>query len=63
MLAFRPFHSSVDGDVLFVAATGKTRPGRTESRPGELADRLGTGASELAVEAVLTAIRTANPPT
>lgn len=57
----RPFHSSTDGDVLFAAATGKAEPARHPSRPGEIADRLGIRASELAVEAVLRGIRAANP--
>ena len=57
----RPFHSSTDGDVLFVAATGLSRPSRAESRPGELADRLGMRASALAIDAVLAGIRQANP--
>jgi L-aminopeptidase/D-esterase-like protein len=56
----RPFHSSTDGDVLFASATGVTRASDAESRPGELADRLGMRASELATAAVLGAIRTAN---
>jgi L-aminopeptidase/D-esterase-like protein len=58
--AIRPFHSSTDGDVLFVSATGVNRAASAESRPGELADRLGMRASELAAAAVLSAVRTAN---
>jgi L-aminopeptidase/D-esterase-like protein len=60
--AIHPFHSSTDGDVLFVSTTGATSPLRPESRPGELADRLGRRAAELAVEALLRAVRTANAP-
>jgi len=58
--AIRPFHSSTDGDVLFAAATGASGSRRPESRPGELADRLGMRASALAVAAVLGAVRAAN---
>jgi L-aminopeptidase/D-esterase-like protein len=56
----RPFHSSTDGDVLFVAATAANRTRIAQSRPGEIADRLGMPASELAAAAVLDAVRTAN---
>jgi L-aminopeptidase/D-esterase-like protein len=57
--AIRPFHSSTDGDVVFGASTGvRRRP--HERRPGELADVLGMRAEELAVRAVLEAVRTAN---
>jgi L-aminopeptidase/D-esterase-like protein len=59
--AIRPFHSSTDGDVLFASSTGAAGAPRRESRPGELADHLGMRASELAVEAVLGAIRASNP--
>ena len=58
--AIRPYHSSTDGDVLFASATGHSRAARPESRPGELADRLGMRAAELAAEAVLAAVRAAN---
>ncbi len=55
----RPFHSSTDGDVLFAATTGQLRAPR-ETRPGELADRLGMRAGELAAGAVVDAARAAN---
>jgi len=58
--AIHPFHSSTDGDAVFVASTGVVRRSPREERPGELADRLGTAASELAVAALLDAIRAAN---
>ncbi|HTW39499.1 MAG TPA: P1 family peptidase [Thermoplasmata archaeon] len=57
--AIRPFHSSTDGDVVFAAATARRARPR-ERRPGELADRLGMRAAELAVESVLAAARTSN---
>ncbi len=52
-----PFHSSVDGDVVFVVSTEQRRPPAGEVRPGETADALGTRAAALAVEAVLSAVR------
>jgi L-aminopeptidase/D-esterase-like protein len=52
--AIQPYHSSTDGDVLFVATTERVRPGR-EKRPGEYADELGRRAADLAVRAVLRA--------
>jgi L-aminopeptidase/D-esterase-like protein len=58
--AIRPFHSSTDGDVLFAAATGIRVVSAPESRPGELADRIGMRASALAVESVLAAVRASN---
>ncbi len=58
--AIVPFHSSTDGDVLFAAATGAAGRPPAEERPGAVADRLGLIASELAVAAVLQAVRAAN---
>ncbi len=58
--AIRPFHSATDGDVLFASSTGAIASRTPEPRPGELADRLGMTASELAVDAVLGAVRAAN---
>ncbi len=58
--AIVPFHSTTDGDVLFAASTGEAGRPRREGRPGETADRLGVTAAELAVAAVLRAVRTAN---
>ncbi len=55
----QPFHSSTDGDVLFAASTEEL-PARRETRPGELADRLGLRAGELAAAAVVDAVRAAN---
>jgi L-aminopeptidase/D-esterase-like protein len=57
--AIRPFHSSTDGDVLFVCSTERVAP-KAERRPGEWADRVGTRAAELAVDAVLAAVRRSN---
>ena len=57
--AIVPFHSSTDGDVVFASATGRAgRPPR-EVRPGEVADRLGVLAAELAGVAVRKAVRAA----
>ncbi len=58
--AIRPFHSATDGDVLFAATTETRRPRSSERRPGEFADRIGMRAAELAVEAVLGAVRASN---
>lgn len=58
--AITPFHSATDGDVLFGAATGAAGSAPAEERPGGTADRLGILASELAVRAVLGAVRAAN---
>jgi L-aminopeptidase/D-esterase-like protein len=57
--AISPFHSSTDGDVLFVASTEHLRSPWEERRPGELADLLGSLAADMAVEAVLGAVRAA----
>jgi L-aminopeptidase/D-esterase-like protein len=51
-----PFQSSTDGDVLFAASTGVGGLPRKEARPGEVADRVGTAAAELAGEALLRAV-------
>jgi L-aminopeptidase/D-esterase-like protein len=58
--AISPFHSSTDGDVLFVAATGAAGRPPKEGRPGGTADRLGSIAASLAVDAVLAAVRVGN---
>ncbi|MGP8075987.1 MAG: P1 family peptidase [Thermoplasmata archaeon] len=58
--AITPFHSATDGDVLFGAATGSAGPAARETRPGGIADALGTLAAELAVRAALGAVRAAN---
>jgi L-aminopeptidase/D-esterase-like protein len=58
--AVTPFHSATDGDVLFGASTGTAGAPPREGRPGEDADRLGFLAAELAVRAVLGAVRVAN---
>jgi len=57
--AIRPFHSATDGDVVFAATTAPRSSSRRPGRPGEIADRLGFRASELAVESVLRAVRAA----
>ncbi len=54
--AIYPYHSTTDGDVLFVASTESVRPRRTEAWPGEFADRLGRRSAELGVSAVLDAV-------
>jgi L-aminopeptidase/D-esterase-like protein len=54
-----PFHSATDGDVLFASSTGSAGAPRSEGRPGEVADALGARAAELAVAAVLGAVRAA----
>jgi len=58
--AISPYHSATDGDVLFGVSTGAAGRPPPESRPGGTADRAGTLASGLAVEAVLSAVRTAS---
>lgn len=55
--AISPYHSTSDGDVLFVASTERLHPPRREAWPGEVADRLGRRAADLAVVAVLDAVR------
>lgn len=59
--AIAPFHSSTDGDVVFAVSTGAAGRPPSVSRPGETADRLGLLAAALAVDAVLTAVRTSPP--
>lgn len=54
--AITPFHTTTDGDMVFAASTERLARRRKERRPGELVDRLGMAAAELAVEAVLRAI-------
>jgi L-aminopeptidase/D-esterase-like protein len=58
--AIRPFQTATDGDVLFVVSTGARGRRGPEARPGELADRLGIRAAELAVDAVVGAVRAGN---
>jgi L-aminopeptidase/D-esterase-like protein len=55
--AVHPYQSSTDGDVLFAASTGAAGRPREEARPGELADRIGTVAADLAAAALLNAVR------
>jgi L-aminopeptidase/D-esterase-like protein len=55
--AIVPFHSATDGDVLFAATTRPRGVPRSEGRPGETADVLGARAAELAVAAVLGAVK------
>ncbi len=52
-----PYLTATDGDVLFACSTGRVRPGRSASRPGEPADTVGALAADLAVEAVARAVR------
>ena len=54
--AIVPFHSTSDGDVIFVVSTERVRPRSREHRPGEWADQVGMRAAHLAVEAVLRAV-------
>lgn len=61
--AIVPYHSATDGDVLFAASTHSAGPPPREERPGEVADELGARAAELAVTAVLEAVRAAKPDT
>jgi L-aminopeptidase/D-esterase-like protein len=51
-----PFQSSTDGDVLFAVATGAGGVPRPERRRGEVADRVGIVAADLAVRAVIRAV-------
>lgn len=55
--AIVPFHTTTDGDMVFAASTERVAPRRTEARPGEVVDRIGTLAADLAVESVLRAVR------
>jgi L-aminopeptidase/D-esterase-like protein len=55
-----PFHTSTDGDVLFAVTTASKGARRPETWPGATADRLGHRGAELAVEAVLGAVRSSN---
>ncbi len=57
--AIVPFHASVDGDLMFGAATG-TAPAPLERRPGATADALGLAAAECAVRAAVDGVRAAN---
>jgi L-aminopeptidase/D-esterase-like protein len=55
--AIVPFHTSVDGDLVFAVST-EQRPIRgPERRPGEVVDRLGLQAAELAAQAAVQAVR------
>ncbi len=57
--AIVPFHASIDGDVMFGAATG-TLPGPVEVRPGATADALGLAGAACAVRATVDGVRQAN---
>jgi L-aminopeptidase/D-esterase-like protein len=57
--AIVPFHSATDGDVLFASSTRAAGPTEAEGQPGGVADRLGARGAELAVAAVLGAVRAA----
>lgn len=59
--AIFPFQSSSDGDVLFAASTGAAGAPRKETRPGETADRIGSIAAQLGIEAVLRAVEPDEP--
>ncbi len=60
--AIVPYGTSVDGDAVFVVSTDEAGPPPREARAGAIADLVGTLAAECAVEAVLGAVRAANPP-
>ncbi len=57
--AVSPYLTTTDGDLVFVATTEKIRPPARERRAGELADAIGQVAAELAVAAVISAVRPA----
>jgi L-aminopeptidase/D-esterase-like protein len=57
-----PCATATDGDVLFVAATGRAGRPTPEARPGHTADAVGAAAGAVVTEAVLTAVRTAAAP-
>ncbi len=54
--AIVPFHTTTDGDMVFAASTERVARRGTERRPGEVVDRIGIAAADLAVEAVLAAV-------
>lgn len=56
-----PYQTSSDGDAVFAVATGSPVQKPPEKWPGALADRVGTLAADSAIEAVLSAVRAANP--
>lgn len=55
--AIVPFHTTTDGDMVFAATTERVATDRAERRPGEVVDRLGVLGADLAVRAVLSAVR------
>lgn len=57
-----PYQTSTDGDVVFAATTEASPRRLPDRREGDVADRVGTEAAELAVEAVLRAVRASNGP-
>ena len=57
-----PYQTSVDGDVVFVSSTGVAGRAPAEPWPGAVTDRVGATAAELAIEAVLAAVRAGNRP-
>lgn len=59
--AIVPYQTSTDGDVVFVATTGRAGPPPDEPWPGAVGDRVGAVAADVAVAAVLAAVRAANP--
>jgi len=54
-----PFHTSVDGDLVFAASTEQRPSLAAERRPGELVDRIGARAAELASQVAVRAVRPA----
>jgi len=52
-----PFHTSVDGDLVFAVSTEQRTAPRGERRPGEIVDRIGIRAAELAARAAVRAVR------
>ncbi len=55
-----PYQSSTDGDIVFAATTDRTTPRTAMDRPGAAADLVGTCAADLAVAAILGAVRSSN---
>lgn len=52
-----PFQTSIDGDLVFAASTEQATPVPKEGRPGELVDRIGFRAADLAARLAARAVR------
>ncbi len=57
-----PAHATVDGDVVFVSTTARTRSPASERFPGAIADELGLAAGELVGSAIRAAVSPARLP-